>query len=177
MLERKCTVMNIRLRPWQANDLEPLVKLADNKRIYDQVRDLFPHPYTFDDGKYWLSVNVGVTPVINFVIEVDGQFAGSIGMVPQTDVYRSNMEIGYWLGEPFWGRGITSKAVELIVNLIWHQYPEVYRIYANTYEHNEASKKALLKNAFELECVHKKGVIKNGQLIDEYVWVKFRPHL
>ncbi len=167
--------MNVRLRPWQANDLEPLVKLADNKRIYDQVRDLFPHPYTIDDGKYWLSVNVGVTPVINFVIEVDGQFAGSIGMVPQTDVYRSNMEIGYWLGEPFWGRGITSKAVELIVNLIWHQYPEVYRIYANTYEHNEASKKALLKNAFELECVHKKGVIKNGQLIDEYVWVKFRP--
>lgn len=65
MLERKFLVMNVRLRPWQANDLEPLVKLADNKRIYDHVRDLFPHPYTIDDGKYWLSVNVGVTPVIN----------------------------------------------------------------------------------------------------------------
>ena len=167
--------MNVRLRPWQTNDLEPLVKLANNKRIYDHVRDLFPHPYTIDDGKHWLSVNVGVTPVINFVIEVDGQFAGSVGMVPQTDVYRCNMEIGYWLGEPFWEKGIASRAVELIVNLIWHQYPEVHRIYANTYEQNEASKKVLLKNAFELECVHKKGVIKNGQLIDEYVWVKFRP--
>ena len=166
--------MNVRLRPWQANDLEPLVAVANNKQIYDQVRDMFPHPYTLDDGKYWLSVNVGVTPVINFVIEVEGEFAGSIGMVPQTDVYRCNMEIGYWLGEPFWRKGIATKAVDLIVNLIWHQYPHVHRIYANTYEHNEASQQVLKKNDFVLESVHKKGVIKNSQLLDEYVWVKLR---
>ncbi|HTH30175.1 MAG TPA: GNAT family N-acetyltransferase [Lacibacter sp.] len=164
----------VKLRPWIENDLAPLVSLANNKEIYDQVRDLFPHPYTLEDGKYWLSVNVGITPVLNFVIEVDGQFAGSIGMVPQTDVYRCNMEIGYWLGQAFWGNGVATKAVELIVNLIWHQYPHVQRIYANTYESNEASQQVLRKNDFILECVHKKGVIKNNKLLDEYVWVKFR---
>lgn len=171
-MEQQKTI--IKLRPWIESDLEPLVTLANNKLIYDQVRDQFPHPYTVDDGRYWLSVNVGVTPVINFVIEVEGQFAGSIGMVPQTDVYRCNMEIGYWLGEPFWRKGIATKAVELIINLIWHQYPLVYRIYANTYEHNEASQQVLKRNNFILECVHKKGVIKNNKLLDEYVWVKFR---
>ena len=166
--------MIVRLRPWQNGDLEPLVSLANNKKIYDQVRDQFPHPYTLDDAKYWLSVNVGVTPVLNFVIAIDGHFAGSIGIVPQADVYRCNMEIGYWLGELFWGKGIATKAVELTVNLIWHQYPHVQRIYANTYEHNEASQQVLKKNDFTLECVHKKAVMKNNRLLDEYVWVKFR---
>ena len=171
-MEKQNTI--VKLRPWMETDLEPLVALANNKHIYDQVRDLFPHPYTLDDGKYWLSVNVGVTPVINFAIEVDGQFAGSVGMVPQTDVYRCNMEIGYWLGEPFWGKGIATKSVELIVNLIWHQYPNVHRIYASTFERNEASQQVLKKNDFVLESVHKKGVMKNNKLLDEYVWVKFR---
>jgi [ribosomal protein S5]-alanine N-acetyltransferase len=166
-------MMQILIRPWQQKDAEPLVTLANNKKIWDHVRDYFPHPYTMKDAKEWLALNVGVTPVLNFVIEADGLFAGSIGMVPKTDVYKCNMEIGYWLGEPYWGKGIATIAIELICELIAKDYPHINRIYAEVFETNKASMRALEKNGFELECVRKKAVIKNGALLDDYVWVKF----
>lgn len=166
--------MNILLRPWLAKDLEPLVALANNKNIFDTVRDAFPHPYTLKNAKEWLSLNVGITPVLNFVIEADGNFAGSIGMVPKTDIVRGNMEIGYWLGEAYWNKGIATKAIEQICFIIWNNYPEVNRIYAEVFETNPASMKALQKNGFEVECVRKKGIIKNNELLDDWVWVKFR---
>jgi [ribosomal protein S5]-alanine N-acetyltransferase len=166
--------MQISLRPWHINDAEPLAALANNKKIWDNVRDIFPHPYTTKDAKEWLALNVGVTPVLNFVIEVDGHFVGSIGMVPKTDVYRNNMEIGYWLGEPFWNKGIASKAISLICEIIQNNYPHINRIYAEVFETNKASISALEKNGFELECVRKQAVIKNEILLDDWVLVKFR---
>jgi [ribosomal protein S5]-alanine N-acetyltransferase len=166
--------MQVVLRPWLNQDHEPLVALANNKKIWDNVRDYFPHPYTSNDAKEWLVLNVGVTPVLNFVIEVDEQFAGSIGMVPKKDVYRNNMEIGYWLGETYWGKGIATKAIELVCKLIWNNYPHINRIYAEVFETNKASMRALEKNGFKLECVRRKAVIKNGLLMDDWVWVKFR---
>jgi RimJ/RimL family protein N-acetyltransferase len=165
--------MHISLRSWLNKDLKPLVELANNKKIWQNVRDSFPHPYTTKHGEQWLSLNVGITPVLNFVIEVDGQFAGSIGMVPKTDVYRCNMEIGYWLGEPFWGKGIATKAIEKICDLIANDHPHINRIYAEVYETNKASMRALEKNGFHLESIRNKGVIKNGVLMDDWVWVKF----
>jgi [ribosomal protein S5]-alanine N-acetyltransferase len=165
--------MNVQLRPWLANDMEPLAQLANSKIIWDNVKDYFPHPYTIENAKQWLSLNVGITPVLNFVIEVDGYFAGSIGMVPKTDVYRCNMEIGYWLGQPYWGKGIATKAIALMCRFILREYPHINRIYAEVFETNKASMRALEKNDFVLECIRKKAVIKNGVLLDDWVWVKF----
>ena len=165
--------MNILIRPWQQVDAGPLVQLADNKKIWNNVRDYFPHPYTDTHAKEWLALNVGVTPVLNFVIEVDGQFAGSIGMVPKTDVYKCNMEIGYWLGEPFWQKGIATKSIALICDVIKNEHPHIHRIYAEVFETNKASMRALEKNGFALECIRKQAVIKNKVLLDDYVWVKF----
>lgn len=167
--------MQIQIRPWQHKDAEPLVALATNKKIWDNVRDYFPHPYTIKDAKDWLALNVGITPVLNFVIEVDGNFAGSVGMVPKTEVYRCNMEIGYWLGEPYWGKGIASTAIALMCDIVWQNYSHINRIYAEVFEGNKASMRVLEKNGFELECIRKKAVIKNDLLIDDYVWIKFRP--
>jgi [ribosomal protein S5]-alanine N-acetyltransferase len=166
--------MQIALRPWLNKDLEPLAALANNKKIWDNVRDYFPHPYTLKDAREWLALNAGITPVLNFVIEVNGQFAGSIGIVPKTDVYRNNMEIGYWLGESYWGKGIATKAIGLMCELIWKEHPHINRIYAEVFANNKASMRALEKNGFELECVRKKAVIKNDLLMDDWVWVKFR---
>lgn len=167
--------MQILLRPWQQNDAEPLVALANNKKIWDNMRDYFPHPYTESDAQEWLALNAGVTPVLNFVIEVDGQLAGGIGMVPKTDVYRNNMEIGYWLGEPYWGKGIATQSIALICNIIWKNHLHINRIYAEVFENNKASMRVLQKNGFELESVRKKAVIKNNLLMNDYVWAKFRP--
>lgn len=166
--------MSVLIRAWKPEDIIPLVTLANNQKVWSNVRDSFPHPYTEEDAKEWLALQLGVTPVLNFVIDVHGEFAGSIGLVPQQDVYRCNMEIGYWLGEPYWGKGYTSKAIALICGLIWKEYAAVTRIYAEVFEHNIASMKALEKNGFHLECIHKQSVIKNNRVLDAYLFVKFR---
>lgn len=166
--------MQILLRPWQQNDAELLVTLANNKKIWDNMRDYFPHPYTTSDAKEWLTLNADVTPVLNFVIEVDAQLAGGIGMLPKTDVYRNNMEIGYWLGEPYWGKGIATQSIALICDIIWKNHPHVNRIYAEVFENNKASMRVLQKNRFELESVRKKAVVKNNLMMNDYVWAKFR---
>lgn len=166
--------MQILLRPWQQNDAELLVTLANNKKIWDNMRDYFPHPYTASDAKEWLTLNADVTPVLNFVIEVDAQLAGGIGMLPKTDVYRNNMEIGYWLGEPYWGKGIATQSIALICDIIWKNHPHVNRIYAEVFENNKASMRVLQKNRFELESVRKKAVVKNNLMMNDYVWAKFR---
>ncbi|RTL57359.1 MAG: N-acetyltransferase [Sphingobacteriales bacterium] len=166
--------MKVVIREWKKKDKKALLQLVNNKKIWDNVRDRLPFPYTKKDADEWLQLNTGVKPVLNYVIEVDGQFAGSIGMVPKEDVYRCNMEIGYWLGEPYWNKGIITKAIALIESVIWKDYSDVVRIYADVYEYNKASMKALEKNGFHLEAVHKKAVIKNNLLLDEYVWVKLR---
>jgi RimJ/RimL family protein N-acetyltransferase len=151
-----------------------LLHLVNNPKIWNNVRDILPHPYTIKDADAWLKLNVNVLPVLNFVIEAEGQLVGSIGMVPKEDVHRCNMEIGYWIGEPYWNKGIATRAIALIESLIWKNYPHVVRIYAEVFEHNKASMRALEKNGFQLEAIHKKGVIKNNILLDEYVWVKLK---
>ena len=166
--------MKVIIRPWKKEDKKPLLQLVNNKKIWDNVRDILPYPYTAKDAAEWLKLNVGIIPALNFVIEVDGKFAGSIGIVPGEDVHRCNIEIGYWLGEPYWNKGVTTEAIRLMTDLIWNDYPEVIRVFANVYEHNKASMQALLKNDFYLEAVHKKAVIKNNVLMDEYLWVKLR---
>jgi [ribosomal protein S5]-alanine N-acetyltransferase len=166
--------MNILLRPWKQADAEPLIQLASNKKIWINLRDYFPHPYTAKDAKAWIDFNAALVPPLHFVIEADGQFAGGIGMLPKHDVYRNNMEIGYWLGEPYWGKGIATKAIALLCDVIAKEYPHINRIYAEVFENNNASMRALEKNGFELECIRKKAVIKNNVLLDDYVWVKFR---
>ncbi|HET9057827.1 MAG TPA: GNAT family N-acetyltransferase [Chitinophagaceae bacterium] len=166
--------MKVVIRPWKKEDKKPLLKLVNNKKIWDNVRDRLPFPYTEKHANEWLKLNVGVTPVLNFVIEVDSEFSGSIGMVPKADIHRCNMEIGYWLGEPYWNKGVATIAVRLLVEHIWRRYPDVVRIYADVFENNIASMKVLQKNNFRLEAVHKMAVIKNNILMDEYVWVKFK---
>jgi ribosomal-protein-alanine N-acetyltransferase len=165
--------MSIILRPWQKNDLEPLQQLANNVLIYNYVRDRFPHPYTLNDAKEWLALHIGITPTTNFVIEADGKFAGSIAMVTKEDIYRNNIEIGYWVAEPYWNKGIATKAIELICDFIKQHYNQVNRIYASVFESNKASMRVLEKNGFALESIHKNGIIKNKVLLDETIWVKF----
>lgn len=166
--------MIVKIRQWKKTDKAALLQLVNNKKIWNNVRDRLPHPYTAKDADDWLKLNVDIKPVLNYVIEVNGQFAGSIGMVPKEDVYRCNMEIGYWLGEPYWNKGIITKAIALIESVIWNDYPDIVRIYADVYEYNKASMKALEKNGFQLEAIHKKAVIKNNLLLDEHVWAKLR---
>lgn len=159
------------LRPWQKEDAQALAAIANNRKVWDNVRDYFPTPYTVLDAEQWLESIRTIHPVQNFAILYQGRIAGNIGIVPKNDVYRMNVEIGYFIGEEFWGKGIATEATRLLVEYIEQEF-NVVRIYAEVFETNKASMRVLQKNGFYLEGIRRKAVIKNGVIMDDYVWVK-----
>lgn len=164
--------MNVVLRKWKKSDAVGLAKIANNKKIWDNVRDRLPHPYTKKDAKEWLTlVKKQKEPPTTFCVEADGQLAGSIGITLQEDVFRKTAEIGYFVGEEYWGKGVATEAIRQMVEYIQKKF-EVIRIYAEVFEFNKASMKALEKNGFYLESIRKKAAIKNDVIVDDYIWVK-----
>jgi RimJ/RimL family protein N-acetyltransferase len=163
----------VTIRQWDWSDTALLSKLINNRKIWDNVRDYLPHPYTLRDADMFLSRQIGVEPVTNFAILYGGALAGGIGYIPKEDVYKCSAEIGYWVGEPYWGRGVATAAIGQVVGKIREQSPQVVRIYAEVFETNKASMRALEKNGFRLEGIRKKSVIKNGIIMNDHVYVLF----
>jgi RimJ/RimL family protein N-acetyltransferase len=163
--------MEVLLRKWKKSDVDALTAIANNKNIADNLRDLFPYPYKKRNAKEWIENVKTQSPVTNFCIEADGQVAGSIGFMLKEDVYKKNIEIGYFIGEDYWGKGIATDAIKQLLGHIEKNFNPV-RIYAEVFEHNKASMKALEKNGFHLESVRKKAVIKNGIIMNDCIWVK-----
>ena len=165
--------MDVRLTKWNDDDIEALISLANNKNIADTLRDRFPYPYTIEDAKWWVDFQKNLDPKQNFAIRVNDKLAGGIGCDPQHDVNRKNIEIGYWLGEQFWKKGIASEAVKKMTAYIFMNF-DVLRIFAPVFEINKASMKVLEKAGYHLEAIHKKAVIKNEVIMDEYLYVKLK---
>lgn len=163
--------MTAHIRPWKQTDFQNLVQFANNTNIWNNLRDYFPHPYTDNDARWWLTQVIDEHPSINFAIDVNGIAAGGIGVILNSDVYKKSAEVGYWLGQPFWGRGIATEAVKQITHYTFSTF-DVVRIYAQVFETNKASMKVLEKNGYQLESIRKKAVYKNDVLMDDYVWVK-----
>lgn len=164
-------INHVFLRPWKPEDAGALASICNNKKIWLNVRDRFPHPYTVKDAVEWIAFTSSQKPVQNFAILYKDHVAGSIGITLKEDIYRKTIEIGYFIGEAFWGKGIATQAVAHLLNYIGHHF-DVVRVSAEVFEHNNASMKVLEKNGFHLECIRKKAVVKNNQVMDDYVWVK-----
>lgn len=164
---------SVRLRPLRYADRDQLATLANNKKIWNNVRDMFPHPYTLAEAEKFLDKVKQQEPLITFAIEYDFQFCGVIGMIPQQDVYRKSAEIGYWIGEPFWGKGIVTRALALATQYAFDTC-HLERIFANIFQGNEASKKVLEKCGFQFEGISRKAVFKNNMLIDELRYGKLK---
>ena len=162
---------NISLRPWQREDAQALAAIANDRNIFNNVRDQLPHPYTVMDALQWIAHCKEHDPAINFAVTYNGKVAGSIGCVPKTDVYRKSIEIGYFIGEQFKSNGIATEAVRILLEYVQHRF-EVVRIYAEVFEHNKASMRVLQKNGFYLEGIRRKSVVKNNVLMNDYMWVK-----
>ncbi|MDB5250316.1 MAG: family N-acetyltransferase [Segetibacter sp.] len=162
----------VQIRSWKPEDAGPLAAICNNKKIWLNVRDTFPHPYTVGNAVEWISFTLGQKPIKNMAIVYNGNIAGSIGVTPKEDVYRKSIEIGYFVGEAYWGKGIATLAVAQMMEYIKTNF-EVVRIYAEVFGHNKASMKVLKKNGFHLEGIREKAVIKNNEIMDDYVWVKF----
>lgn len=131
------------------------------------MRDHLPFPYTEKHAMEFIEHCQGENPQQTFAVEYNGEFAGCVGLVRQTDIYKLTAEIGYWLGEPYWGLGIATKAVELITEYGFNQLGLV-RIYTGVFDFNKASQRVLEKTGFKLECVFEKSLFKNGVICDEY---------
>jgi RimJ/RimL family protein N-acetyltransferase len=137
------------------------------------MRDLFPSPYTRADADRFIAMATGPSRNLLLAIEVDGRAAGGIGIHPLEDVYRGTAEIGYWLGEPFWGRGIATHAVRALVPVAFERYP-VQRLQAGIFSSNPASMRVLEKCGFTKEAVHRQAITKHGFLLDEVLYVRYR---
>jgi [ribosomal protein S5]-alanine N-acetyltransferase len=100
------------IRPYRFADKADVARQADNPKVWANVRDYFPHPYTEQHAEEWIAHASAATPMTHFAIEADGRFAGGIGLKLQADVDRVSAELGYWLGEAFWSRGIATAAIK-----------------------------------------------------------------
>ncbi|MCZ2222253.1 MAG: GNAT family N-acetyltransferase [Chitinophagales bacterium] len=162
----------ITLRVWEKEDAQTLAALANNKNIWDNVLDIFPSPYTVMDALRWINKESCTLPITHFAIEYNQLLVGGIGITLQDDIYRCSVELGYFIGEPFWGKGIATEAIKTMISLIQQEYKDVTRIFARVLSNNKASMKALQKAGFYLEGIQQKAAIKNDEVSDVFVWAK-----
>ena len=160
---------NYKLRPWRNEDLNNLVKFANNWNIAKNLTDKFPFPYTEENGKSFIHFATKGDPIHIFTIDIDGQSVGGIGIHPQDDIHKRNAELGYWLAEPYWGLGIISRAIKEMVNFAFETY-DIDRVFARPFGSNIASQRVLEKNDFVLEGKFEKVLVKNGKLLDELIY-------
>jgi RimJ/RimL family protein N-acetyltransferase len=163
--------MYISLRPWTIEDAATLAAYFNNVHIWNNLRDYIPHPYTEEDAVKFITSQLELSPIQNFAILNENEIVGGIGLVLQEDVYRMNVELGYWVAEPFWGAGIATIAVGLMTTYIFETFA-INRIVAEVFDYNKASMRVLEKNGYYLETVRRKGILKNDLLTDDFVWVK-----
>ena len=162
---------HFKIRRWQRGDEESLVRYADNYQIWRNVRDSFPHPYTWQHAQDWIALcESEQTPTV-FAIEINGEAVGSVGIIPQKDIYCKNAEIGYWLAEPFWGRGIMTEALNEMCEYVFQNFA-IRQIYACVFEYNVASMRVLEKAEFKRVAVQKKWLFKEGKFWDNHLFVR-----
>ncbi len=150
-------------------DLPDLVENANNPKIAQFMTDQFPHPYSEEKGRGFIEMTLAHKPTQIMAIEVDGRAVGGIGVHPESDIRRLNAELGYWLSEKHWGKGVVSLAIRQMLSYAFDTFP-VDRIFARPFETNLASQRVLEKNGFQLECRLKKTLIKNDEVLDELIY-------
>ena len=162
------------VRPWHARDVEALVRHADNVNVAKQLRDRFPHPYTRQNAAEFLQFAAAAHPPANLAIEVAGEAVGGVGFVPGTDIERFSAEIGYWLGESMWGRGIATEAVALVSAYVFDEFG-MLRLFAVPFADNAASCRVLEKAGFTREGIMRAASVKFGQPRDQALYARINP--
>jgi len=162
------------IREYRDTDAPALVRHANNRNIWRNLRDRFPHPYSHRDAFRWLQYVHQQMPPHDFAIANDDELIGAVGLQPQDDVHRHSAEIGYWVAEPYWGQGIATRAVRAMTAYTFANTPLV-RLYAMVFEWNPASARVLEKAGYKLEGRLEKSVLKDHELIDQFVYATLRP--
>jgi RimJ/RimL family protein N-acetyltransferase len=157
------------VRSWEARDIPSLVEQANNRKIWRNLRDHFPHPYTAADARRFLKNLRASTPETIFAIAVEGKAVGGIGYVVQKDVERVSAEVGYWLGEAYWGRGIATEALVAITSYAIERH-HLTRLFALPFASNTASCRVLEKAGYTLDARLRRSAIKDGEITDQFLY-------
>jgi ribosomal-protein-alanine N-acetyltransferase len=161
------------VRDWRSADKAALQRLADNRRVWINLSHRFPHPYTEADADSWLERLARQPLATNWALEVEGEFAGGIGIEPGEGIFSRCARFGYWLGEPHWGRGIMSAAVRATSDYILDT-TELVRLEAPVFEWNPPSMRVLEKAGFVREGWMRKSIFKDGKIIDAVLYARVR---
>lgn len=157
------------LRPWRRGDETSLSRHANNRAVWRNLRDIFPHPYTVADARAWVRTASVADPPTELAIDVDGEAVGGIGVQLKRDIHRRTAEIGYWLAEPLWNRGIATEAVRGMTDHAFAVF-DLVRIEALVFEWNPASARVLEKAGYTLEGRLRKSVTKDGRTVDALLY-------
>lgn len=161
------------LRAWRNQDIEALIRHADNRNVWINLRDRFPHPYTRADALHWVELAQTLPPDTQFAIEVGSEAVGGIGLELQADIERRSAEVGFWLGEACWGHGIMTQALTAFSDWALNRRG-LLRLYASVLEWNQASMRVLEKAGYQPEGRMRKSAIKDGKVADRVLYARVR---
>ena len=161
------------LRPLRRSDGKSIARHANDRAIWLNLRDRFPHPYTRADADAWLRFVEQLPPGTNFAIAVDGEAVGTIALTLGDDVNRRSAEVGYWLGRAYWGRGIATAVVAAFSESAFASF-DVCRLHASVFEWNRASMRVLEKAGYEREARLRRSVTKDDKTVDSFLYALTR---
>jgi ribosomal-protein-alanine N-acetyltransferase len=159
----------VHLRDFKEEDAEHLIKHLNNENVVKYLTTKIPYPYTAEDASWWIST--GSKEGITRAIEVEGDFSGVIGVAVGEYQYSRSAEIGYWLGEEFWGKGTASNAVAQMTSEVFSS-TEIIRLFAPVFSPNKASMRVLEKCSYKFEGVLEKGIFKKGEFFNEHMFAR-----
>lgn len=161
------------VRDWTPSDKTSLVRVANNRNVWRNLTHRFPHPYTDADADSWFALVEKDARPTHWAIEVEGKAVGGIGVEFGEGVHAKSARFGYWLGEPYWGRGIMSAAARATSEHVFARF-DIARLEAPVFEWNPASMRVLEKCGFVREGVLRQSILKDGQLIDAVLYARIR---
>ena len=176
--ERKVPNMQITIRKWKQTDAADLAAALSNQNILNNLRDGLPYPYTEKDAEKYISFTLNSDPndTFAFAIDVDGKAVGSIGAFRQGNIHCRTAELGYYLAEEYWGKGIMTSAVKQLCEKLFAE-TDLIRIFAEPFSYNAGSRRVLEKAGFQLEGIMKNNAFKNGKVLDMALYAYTRDTL
>lgn len=167
--------MICKIRKWELSDAADVAKALSNKKIQNNLRDGLPYPYTEQDGTEYISAMLSAdeNETFAFAVTVDNRAIGSIGVFRQGNIHRLTAELGYYIAEEYWGKGIMPQAIKQICEYVFTK-SDIIRIYAEPFAYNIASCRALEKAGFQYEGTLRKNAVKNGKVLDMKMYSKIR---
>ena len=171
-MELQTEIQDCVLRPWAASDKPDLARHANNKAVWRNLLDSFPHPYSEADADFWIA-HTQANPGLHFAIQVGGEAVGGIGILPQGGVAARTAQFGYWLGQHAWGKGFATAAARAMAPYAFQAFP-IARLEAPVFAWNPASMRVLEKAGFSREGVLRQSVFKDGELTDSVLYARLR---